>query len=416
MLALTRKVADQEIWVVGCLVLASTVVERLLPVCMVVGIAFWVIRWAGYRHLTRRTSADWSILVVVMALPVTLWVTAMPEVTKPQVYRLFSGVLLYYAIVNWVISGKRLRLATLGMLLAGIFLSMYALVSVEWSVRKWFNLVDVMYQSVMPWVIDTVNPNVMAGSLVLILPLAIGGMFANWGKSSWPYRVVSACSVVMISGILVLTLSRGALLAMSFALVIFIAIRWRWGWVFLIAASAGLGIAVYKVGSYSLLEALLSGTSVGTLESRFELWSRALLLARDFPFTGVGMGMAGEVIHRLLPLSLAETNLVPHTHNLYLQVFLDLGFVGFIGWLATLILVLSMAWKMYKTGVRTQRAGWIAGLGAGLFCSQMAFVLHGFSDSVTWGMVRPAPLVWALWGLVMSMGNIMLRKNPLEID
>jgi O-antigen ligase len=221
---------------------------------------------------------------------------------------------------------------------------------------------------------------------------------------------------LMISGILVLTLSRGALLAFAFALVIFIVIRWRWGWMLLIVASVGLGIAVYEVGAYSFLEAFLSGTSVGSLESRLELWSRALLLAREFPFTGVGMGMAGEVMHRLLPLSLSETNLVPHTHNLYLQVFLDLGVVGFIGWLATLMLALYMSWKVYKIGLRTQRTGWIAGLGAGLFCSQIALVIHGFSDAVTWGMVRPSPLVWALWGLVMSIGNVTLRQNPLEID
>ena len=412
--AWTRILADKEIWLVGGLVLASAVYERLLPVCIVVGVAFWAIRWLGYQHLSRRTSADWSILVVVLALPVTIVVTAMPDVSKPQIYRLLSGVLLYYAIINWVVSGKRLQLATLSLLLVGIFLSLYALVSVEWAVSKWFNLVEVMYQWVTPWVSDTVNPNVMAGNLILILPLAIGGVFANWGKTSSLYRIISACSAVMISGILVLTLSRGALLAIAFALVIFVVIRWRWGWVFLIIALVGLGIIVYKVGSYSLLEALLSGTSVGSLESRLQLWSRSLLLARDFPFTGVGMGMVGEAIHRLMPLSLNETNLVPHAHNLYLQVFLDLGLMGIIGWLATLILALSTAWKVYRTGVRAERAGWIVGIGAGLFCSQMALAVHGFSDAVTWGIVRPAPLVWALWGLVMSMANVTLRKNPLE--
>lgn len=416
MLDLTRRIADLEVWIIGGLVLASMIVERLLPVCVVVGIVFWAIRWAGYRHLSRRTSADVSILFIVLALPITLGVTALPEVTKPQVYRLLSGILLYYAIVNWTVTGKRMQLATLGVLLIGITLSIYALVSVEWAFRKWFNLAEVMYQSVTPWVIDTVNPNVMAGSLVLILPLALGGLFARWGDPSWLYRLVSAGGVVMISGVLVLTLSRGALLAAALALVIFIAIRWRWGWVFLISASAAMGIAVYIVGFYPLLEAILSGTSVGSLESRLELWSRALLLARDFPFTGVGMGMTGEVIHRLLPLSLVETNLIPHAHNLFVQVFLDLGFVGFTGWLATFILVVFVAWKVYRVGIKTRGAGWVAGIGAGLLCGQVALALHGLSDAVTWGMVRPAPLVWVLWGLVMSAGNIMRSENPSEID
>ena len=127
------------------------------------------------------------------------------------------------------------------------------------------------------------------------------------------------------------------------------------------------------------------------------------------------MGLAGEVIHRLFPLSLAETNLVSHTHNLYFQVFLDLGFLGFIGWLATLMLGLFMSWKVYRAGLETRRGGWIAGIGVGLFCSQLALAFHGFSDAVTWGMVRGAPLVWALWGLAMSMGNVRHYQNKLDI-
>jgi hypothetical protein len=33
----------------------------------------------------------------------------------------------------------------------------------------------------------------------------------------------------------------------------------------------------------------------------------------------------------------------------------------------------------------------MAGLGAGLLHSQLALVLHGLTDAVTWGMVRLAP-------------------------
>jgi putative inorganic carbon (HCO3(-)) transporter len=353
-------------------------------------------------------------LLVVLVLPVTLWITPLPEVTRLQVYRLLSGVLLYYAIVNWAVTGKRMQAVILGMLAIGIGLALFALVSVEWAVTKWFSLFKIVFQTVPPWFSDSVNPNVMAGSLVLIFPLAAGGMFANWGKTSWLFRTVSAIGGVMIGGILVLTLSRGALLALVLALVIFISMRWRWGWVLLIVAAIGTGVAIYKAGSYPLMEALLSGTSVGSLEGRVALWSRALLLAKDFPFTGIGMGTFEEAIHRLVPLSLSEPGLLPHAHNLYIQVFLDLGIVGFTGWLATWMLATWMAWKVYRAGMRDRRAGWIAGIGAGLFCSQIALTFHGLSDAVTWGMVRPAPLVWALWGVVMSMANLALRPKQAE--
>jgi putative inorganic carbon (HCO3(-)) transporter len=124
------------------------------------------------------------------------------------------------------------------------------------------------------------------------------------------------------------------------------------------------------------------------------------------------MGTATEVINQLLPLAPEDLHLVTHTHNLYLQVFLDTGFVGFIGWMATLMLAIHMAWKVYRSGMKAWRAGWIAGIGAGLFCSQAALMVHGLTDAVTWGMVRPAPLVWAIWGLAMSMGSLPYKENP----
>jgi putative inorganic carbon (HCO3(-)) transporter len=34
--------------------------------------------------------------------------------------------------------------------------------------------------------------------------------------------------------------------------------------------------------------------------------------------------------------------------------------------------------------------------------SQLALAVHGITDAVTWGMVRPAPLIWALWGLAIA--------------
>ncbi|MFM8322579.1 MAG: hypothetical protein ACKOC5_16835, partial [Chloroflexota bacterium] len=47
-----------------------------------------------------------------------------------------------------------------------------------------------------------------------------------------------------------------------------------------------------------------------------------------------------------------------------------------------------------------------AGLGAGLLGSLLALAVHGMTDAVTWGMVRPAPIVWALWGLAVAAGAL----------
>ena len=122
------------------------------------------------------------------------------------------------------------------------------------------------------------------------------------------------------------------------------------------------------------------------------------------------MGLFGDVADLIYPFFLTASGRIPHAHNLFLQVGVDLGIPGLIAWLAILILVILTAWQVYRQG-RSVGDGWIAGLGAGLFCTQVALVVHGLTDAVTWGMVRPAPIVWGLWGLAVASKHIYVAKD-----
>jgi putative inorganic carbon (HCO3(-)) transporter len=125
-------------------------------------------------------------------------------------------------------------------------------------------------------------------------------------------------------------------------------------------------------------------------------------MVQDFPFTGVGMGSFGDLADVLYPFFSFPAQSVPHAHNLFLQVAVDLGIPGLIAWFAVFILATTAAWQAYRQGA-SRRDGWAAGLGAGLLCAQAALVVHGLTDAVTWGMVRPAPLTWALWGMAFAL-------------
>ena len=41
-------------------------------------------------------------------------------------------------------------------------------------------------------------------------------------------------------------------------------------------------------------------------------------------------------------------------------------------------------------------------LGAVFLASQVALMVHGLTDAVTWSMVRPGPIVWVVWGLAIA--------------
>jgi putative inorganic carbon (HCO3(-)) transporter len=128
-------------------------------------------------------------------------------------------------------------------------------------------------------------------------------------------------------------------------------------------------------------------------------------MLQDFPFTGIGLGTFPDVARGLFPFAEDIYLKVPHVHNLFLQVALDLGLPGLIAWLAIMGTTTFASWRLFNQG-RAVNDKWAAGLGAGLFCSQIALVVHGMTDSVTWGMVRSAPLVWALWGLMVAGSKV----------
>jgi putative inorganic carbon (HCO3(-)) transporter len=128
-------------------------------------------------------------------------------------------------------------------------------------------------------------------------------------------------------------------------------------------------------------------------------------MIQDFPLTGIGMGSFGKLADRLFPFFSYQAGKIPHAHNIFLQLAVDLGIPGLVAWLAAWLLVGVTAWQLYQAG-RAAQDSWRAGLGAALLSSQAALVVHGLLDSVTWGMVQPAPLVWLLWGLAFAGWNV----------
>ena len=423
--ALIIRLLDFEIWFAAAAVGASLLAPRLLPVAVVVPLLFWPLRrWAAGRW-SARTPADWAVGLLVLLLPVTLWATALPEITRPQVQRLLSGILLFYALVNWAATAARLRWLVGAFFLAGIALAGLATISVEWATLKLPFIPAGLYSRFAVLVSDAIHPNVLAGSLVLLFPLpAAYWLFYGLGarrSAAAPgqpaprlvalERVLAAAALISLAGLLFLTQSRGAWLAAGLAGMLLIALRWRWGWLVFPLALVVIVSGFLYIGPAQVLDALSTTGSVETLDGRLEIWSRAVYMIQDFPFTGIGMGSFLPLADALYPFFLYEPGRIEHAHNLLLQVAVDLGLPGLIAWLAVLLLAAFAAWRVLGAG-RLRQDPWLTALGAGLLAAQLTLLAHGMFDSVTWGMVRPAPLVWALWGLAFAAQRVTSARGP----
>ena len=149
----------------------SFLAPRLLPLALAVALFFWPVRRLTAGRLTRRTPVDGSILLLLLLVPVTLWATALPNLTRPQVLRLLTGMALLYAVINWTDTPGQLRWVAMGFILINLLIGLLAPFSVLWIVNKFSFLPGGLYDRLPPLLADTAHPNVMAGTLVILAPI-----------------------------------------------------------------------------------------------------------------------------------------------------------------------------------------------------------------------------------------------------
>jgi putative inorganic carbon (HCO3(-)) transporter len=244
----------------------------------------------------------------------------------------------------------------------------------------------------------------MAGSLVILMPCALGLLVYGWGHMPWRSLVLIGLGLLIVAAVLLLTQSRGGLLSLSVTLVLMLLMRWKKGWLLLACLLLPGLVLAAMLGPQTMLQVLATGHTLDTLDTRLEVWSRALYLIRDFPLTGSGMGSFQAVTQLLYPF-FTTSRAIPHAHNLFLQVAVDLGLPGLVAWLGIWLIATLASWQVYRYGCSLGH--WeVSGLGAGLFCSQLALAAHGLVDAVTWGAVRPAVIPWALWACSMASWQV----------
>jgi putative inorganic carbon (hco3(-)) transporter len=180
----------------------------------------------------------------------------------------------------------------------------------------------------------------------------------------------------------------------------------RWGLVLPgIAAAGAAGLLVYPGPALELVTAG-GGGIVNSAQGRLELWSRALAMIADFPFTGVGMGGFARALWLLYPLaSVGPGTVLDHAHNLFLQVGTDYGLPGLVAWLAQMALLLWMG----VGAVRRARGGSLWPLAAGLLGGLVAYLVHGLTDSFTY-YAKGHTIVWGCLSLIAALWLVLSSR------
>lgn len=408
--------ADREIGPLAVGVALATLTRRWAPWGVALLALLWLVRWLARGAPSVRTPIDGPALLLLALVPISLGVSVNRALTVTAVSRLLAGLALAYGLANWATGARRLHLLALGLAGLSLGLALFGLVSVEWPLDKLPFVPQALYRwtsarvVVMARAADAVNPNILAGALVMALPFALGALLEP-GADGLPNRrglrwAWFGGAAAASAALLLLTKSRGAWLGAAIAVWLLLLYRWR-NLIWLLPIGVlGLSVIVWRLGP------ALTAQSLSGEMSRYELWSRALYLIQDMPYTGIGAGTFEPMLDTQFPFYLRGA-WVEHAHNLFLQVAVDLGLPGLIAYIALLALAAWCAVDAARRYCRIDERALAALSWAGL-TSLVAMLVHGTVDATTWIVSRGAFVPWAILGTILALHRQALHRQALH--
>ena len=242
-----------------------------------------------------------------------------------------------------------------------------------------------------------VNPNILAGYLVLVISYCTA--FFNMTKDCKRWRAVFAATGALAALCLLYTYSRGNWLACAAMLLAFCVIFCRKAFVPVLAG----GAVALAVGGRAVMQRLSSITSGEDTSAalRVAYFESTTSVIEDFP---LGVGWYGyRFVYPDYNFYLEDTSVIMyHCHNIFLNVCAELGYHG----LLVFILVwwgifLPTAWRLAYHGRRL----WLKAMGRGYVLATVGIAIGGLTDHVYFN-TQMGLCFWLMGGLTMLCAKL----------
>jgi O-antigen ligase len=212
-----------------------------------------------------------------------------------------------------------------------------------------------------------VTPNILAGYLAMVIPLAL-----ITKKKGWP--------IILMSIAILLTRSLGALLSLFPALFIYFYLRNKSKRKILILLLLGLAV----IGVIFVIRTLAHKEHLQPLFSaiaRLGYWEDSIAIIKARPLAGIGIGNFNLIWSR-------------YAHNSYLQIWAEMGIFGIISILWLITAIFKTALKNLKDAVRTKEI-------AGITAAAAVFLIHNFVD-FSFFLPEVSLIWWLICGLLLA--------------
>ena len=317
------------------------------------------------------------LLLFFLAIIISAFSSLEPSTSLKALPKFLAYFFIFYAVYYTNNAEKKRIILTL--ILTAACVSLYA---IYWFYLGSLDLLSYMQEEkiIYPFAqellgrrrafIPYVLPSLLAGFLILMLPISVGYLIKN------PRYLLL---VLPIAFALLLTKSIGAFLSFSLSLLLFVVLSRRFNFLyhkknFLLALALLLALtSILILRSYKTAYFL---TPAFSIQNRLLYWQNTLSIIAKHPFRGMGLGN--------LPFIQAQ-----FAHNSYLQIWAEAGLLGIISFLGFL-------YKSLKT-IQSERLA-TDKLYAGLAIAQFSFLIHNLIDFSFF-----LPEVCLFWCIILAL-------------
>ena len=390
---------------------------------LMVVLAFIVWAWAGVRSGVLRLV--WTPLHVPAAaffllalLQFSAHRTADPIATRESLVKLATDLLIFFLAVQFWTARSVQTNRRFGSMIV-IFTCALAL----FGILQFFASPGMIYGIVKPrwhgWIFGPyVNHNHYAGLAEMLIPIALCYFLSpRAGSERDSRRVLTAFTVIVGAASLLLSGSRGGLIALASEIILLTVILWRRqpslsGRGFTVAGLAGVGAVALlflwldpgQISSRLGSIADITRAPDVSVAQRHLVARDSLRVFKDHRWIGTGLGSFATVYprYRSFPSDLEWD----HAHNDYAEALAETGTVGAGVILSALVLFFLLAFHNLNERLQTG-VGWI-GLGAALGCCGL--LVHGLAD---FNFHIPANAAWFSFSAGLAVAPARLGRKPV---
>lgn len=266
------------------------------------------------------------------------------------------------------------------------------------------------------------DSGLLAAGLALLLPLELNATVWAWASQ---HRLLIAFTVVTLTvGLLTLLMTgdHSAILSLSVGCISLL-IWWRpLGRTY----RAWIGWSAAKVMVLAVIMVVLAGWLLFTLPqrgewllstglgeaviSRLQLWHTVMPLIQDYQFTGSGLGSTAMVYSTYIYL--VHVPFHPHVHNLFLQIAIEQGLPGLIGFLGIMSAILVGLLQNYRRAPTSLRPFYLSA-----WVSNVVLLVYGLFDAELYASPGTALMFAPLgFALPLLIGRQYKGRRTSEFD